>query len=211
MPRRTLIHSLLALSTAAALSAGGVLPAAAAAPPPPASAVAPAAPTPSTQWVRTEDAPSRISAELPGRAKPEETSVPVDEGEAVAARTYRVDLPGGGGAGFTVHDVPGWRNTLREFLDGFLESYNALSDEPLDAKDIKETTLEGRQVLDARLVSEVPGPDGIAGFIRLIAEGDHLVQIITFGPAADANPLGQTQARMAASLRFPTTPPPTSD
>ncbi|MEV4193523.1 hypothetical protein [Streptomyces toxytricini] len=209
MPRRTLTHSLLALSTAAALSAGGVLPAAAAAPP--ASAVAPAAPSPSAEWVRTQDAPSRISAELPGRAKPEETSVPVDEGEAVAARTYRVDLPDGGAAGFTVHDVPGWRNTLREFLDGFLESYNALSDEPLAAKDIKETTLEGRQVLDARLVSEVPGPDGIAGFIRLIAEGDHLVQILTFGPAADADPLGRTQARTAASLRFPAGPSPAAD
>ncbi|MFD0717912.1 hypothetical protein [Streptomyces globosus] len=211
MPRRSPFRSLLALCTAAALSAGGSLPAAAAAPPASAPArAAPAAPTPSADWVRTEDAPSRISAELPGRAKPQETSVPVEEGEAVSARTYRVDLPGGG-AGFTVHDVPGWRSTLREFLDGFLDSYNALADEPLNGRDVKETTVEGRQVLDARLVSEVPGPDGVAGFIRLVADGDHLVQIVTFGPAAEANPLGQTQARIAASLRFPATPPPAPD
>ncbi|MER7820165.1 hypothetical protein [Streptomyces sp. NPDC096153] len=144
------------------LSAVGVL-LPAAAPPPlavPRATAAHAVPaaTGAEEWTPATDAPSGVSAELPGEAEEEKTSVPVG-GEPVSGRVYVVET-GEAFVGFAVFDTPGAARDLRASLKGFLGACERESGETLRSTDVRATTVDGRPALDARLSSsdDMAGP-----------------------------------------------------
>ncbi|MDX3540937.1 hypothetical protein PV721_43000 [Streptomyces sp. MB09-01] len=202
MTHRSRTHRLVLLSASAALAAGGVpasAGAAAAAPVPPLYVTAVAA-MPAVEWVETTDAPSGITVELPGKATVRKASVSID-GKPVESRVYGLDTADGGAA-FSVHDMPGDRYSLEDNLQRFLESYMVNTAEPLTSSDVRRHTVDGRPVLDARLTSET-GDESSVGFTRLIADDDHFVQVVVFGPEAKEKALKAMQERLLDSLRIP--------
>ncbi|MFF2134168.1 hypothetical protein ACFVW1_54505, partial [Streptomyces olivochromogenes] len=116
MAHRSATQHLLMLTASTALAAGGVLlPTSAVATPEtpgvgtiptvaawPSGHGHPGITNPGVEWVETTDAPSGITAKLPGKAKVEKKSIPVD-GKSVNARSYGVETADGG-VGFIVHD-----------------------------------------------------------------------------------------------------------
>lgn len=184
------------------LSALGVL-LPAAAPPPPAvprataAHAVPAATGAVEEWTPATDAPSGVSAELPGEAEEEKTSVPVG-GEPVSGRVYGVET-GEAFVGFAVFDTPGAARDLRAGLKGFLDAYERESGETLRSTDVRATTVDGRPVLDARLSSS----DDMAGATRFIGAGGHVVQAVTFGPEDNRKHLDGLHRRLLAGIRFP--------
>ncbi|MFJ9598224.1 hypothetical protein ACIRS3_36455 [Streptomyces virginiae] len=152
------------------------------------------------EWVKTTDGRSGITVELPGKAEVRKATVSV-EGSPVEARAYGLDTADGA-AGFSVHDMPGDRYPLEDNLQRFLDSYMVNTAEPLSSSDVRKHTVDGRAVLDARLTSE--GGDGTSvGFTRLIADDDHLVQVMVLGPEAKEKALKAMHERLLDSLRIP--------
>ncbi|MFF3677094.1 hypothetical protein ACFYYS_24350 [Streptomyces sp. NPDC002120] len=201
MTDRSRTHRLLLLSASAALVAAGLLPAAPALAAPPAAFVGAVTAAPAVEWVKTTDPPSGITAELPGKAKVRKASVPTAGGESVEARGYGLDTPEGA-VGFTVHDMPGDQLSLDEALQGFTTVYEQLGGEPLTSTDVKKTTVDGRQAIDARLSTEEDGKH-LVGWVRVIGDDDHLVQVLTMGPEADGKSLKETHDRVVDSLHIP--------
>ncbi|MFJ9597932.1 hypothetical protein ACIRS3_34950 [Streptomyces virginiae] len=154
------------------------------------------------EWVKTTDGRSGITVELPGKAEVRKVKATASvEGSPVEARVYGVDTADGG-AGFSVHDMPGDRYPLEDNLQRFLDSYMVNTAEPLSSSDVRKHKVDGRAVLDARLTSE--GGDGtLVGFTRLIADDDHLVQVIVLGPQAKEKALKAMHERLLDTLRIP--------
>ncbi len=207
-PRRARSRCLLVLAASTALMGGGLLPSAPAFPAAATSHSATAAGrdpletvVPARDWMETKDLPSGITVELPGRATLEEDELPVD-GETVTMRAYELDTPDGGVA-FIVHDVPGGQRPLDDYLKAFL---TVLEDDfggsALTIADVKKSTLDGRPVLDARLVPKDGGDHAVA-LTRYIGDGDHVVQVLTLGDGSKEKAMAQTQERVRSSIRFP--------
>ncbi|WP_030722777.1 hypothetical protein [Streptomyces sp. NRRL F-2580] len=206
MTDRSRTRRLLMLSAPAALVAAGLLPSAPAlaAPTlcaPPTAYVGVVTAAPAVEWVKTTDPPSGITAELPGKAKVRKASVPTAAGESVEARAYGVDTPEGA-VGFTVHDMPGDQLSLDEALQGLTSMYEQLGGEPLTSTDVKKTTVDGRQAIDARLSTEEDG-EHLVGWVRVIGDDDHLVQVLTLGPEADGKSLKGMHDRVVDSIHIP--------
>ncbi|MFF3728153.1 hypothetical protein ACFYYM_37985 [Streptomyces erythrochromogenes] len=155
---------------------------------------------PAVEWVKTTDAPSGITIEFPGKATVRKATVSID-GKPVEARVYGLDTADGG-ASFSVHDMPGDRYPLEDNLQRFLELYMVNTAEPLESSDVRKHTVDGRSVLDARLTSET-GSNPAVGFTRLIADDDHLVQVIVLGPESMEKALEAMHERLLDSLRIP--------
>ncbi|MFC9583596.1 hypothetical protein ACFVJ8_12310 [Streptomyces yangpuensis] len=155
---------------------------------------------PAVKWVKTTDAPSGITIELPGKATIRKATASLD-GKPVEARVYAADSPDGGAA-FSVHDMPGDRYPLEDNLQRFLESYMVNTAEPLDSSDVRKHTVDGRSVLDARLTSETGG-EPVVGFTRLISADDHFVQVMVLGPEGKEEALQAMHERLLKSLRIP--------
>lgn len=202
------------LSASAALIAGGAVPSTAAfsAPAAPHLVAVPTASDghgghgrgdaalPAVDWVETTDAASGVTVELPGKAAVQKVSLPGD-GKTVNVRLYRVNIPDGD-TGFIVHDMPGDRQPLEEQLQGTLDVYNDYSGAPLTSADIQRTTVDGHPALDARLSTEGDG-DPMVGFIRVIADDNHLVQVLTLGPEANEKALNEMHERIVTGIRVP--------
>ncbi|MFG2992718.1 hypothetical protein ACGFZK_26060 [Streptomyces sp. NPDC048257] len=161
---------------------------------------APTATKATEDWVRATDAPTGITAELPGKAELRKGSVPI-EGKDVAARAYGVDVPDAG-IGFSVHDMPGDQFPLQDSLEGFLAAYNLANGDTLTSSDVRKTTVDGRPALDARLADK-DDADRTVGSIRLISDDDHLVMAITLGSEAQEKELKRMHERLLSSLRIP--------
>ncbi|MEU7724851.1 hypothetical protein AB0B78_06370 [Streptomyces sp. NPDC040724] len=207
MADRSRTQRLLMLSASAALAAGGVLPAAPAFSAAPAFPAAPAAyvgaqtTAPAVEWVTTTDPPSGITAELPGKAQVRKASIPTAGGGTVEGRSYGLEVPEGA-IGFTVHDIPGDQLSLDEALKGLTGKYEALGGAPLTSTDVRKKTVDGRRVIDARL-STVEHDQRLVGWVRVIADDDHLVQALTLGPEADEKTLKEMHERLVDSIRIP--------
>lgn len=174
------------------------LPGASAVPRPVAApAVAPQAAGTVEEWTPATDAPSGVSAELPGEAEEEKTSVPVG-GEPVSGRVYGVET-GEAFVGFAVFDTPGTPRDLRASLKGFLDAYERESGETLRSTGVRTTTVDGRPALDARLSSS----DDMAGATRFIGEDGHVVQAVTFGPEDNRKDLEALHRQLLAGIRLP--------
>lgn len=189
------------LSASAALVAGGVLPSAPAFSAPPTAYVAAVTTAPAVEWVKTTDPPSGITAELPGKAQVRKASIPTAGGETVEGRSYGLEIPEGA-IGFTVHDIPGDQLSLDEAIQGLTGTYKEFGGEPLTSSDVKRKTVDGRQVIDARL-STVEHDQRLVGWVRVIADDDHLVQALTLGPEAGEKTLKETHERFVDSIRIP--------
>lgn len=157
---------------------------------------------PAVEWVKTTDPPSGITAELPGKARVEKDSVPV-EGKRVEVRQYRVETPDAGFA-FTIHDMPGDQHSLEELLQAFLDSYNEAQagEEPLTSSDSQKTTVDGHPALDARLSTKEDDEPQV-GFLRFIAGDDHLIQAMSFGSEANEKTVTEMHERFLDSMRIP--------
>ncbi|MGW7328926.1 hypothetical protein ACWGIU_10075 [Streptomyces sp. NPDC054840] len=208
MTHRSRTRRLALLSASTALVTGGLLPstAAFAAPAPAAATAAPApAPTPppgepSQAAVKTTDPPSGITAQLPGKADVRMGAIPM-EGESVDARVYGVETPDGA-TGFAVYDMPGDRIPLEDALKAFVDAYGLTGAGTLTSDNVRKTTVDGRQALDASLSGE--DADGAAvGSIRFISDDDHLVMALTYGPEAKEKDLKEMHQRLLSSLRIP--------
>ncbi len=215
MTRRSRRQRLLLLSASTVLVVGGAAPAgtAFAAPATPHVGAATTMPAgyggherhgtsvPAVEWVETKDPPSGITAEFPGKATVQESSIPV-EGKTVNGRYYRVDITKDEGVGLAVFDMPGDQYSLDENLQGFLDGYSIVTGgETLTSTNVRKTTVDGHPVLDARLSAEEG--EGAVGFLRLIADDDHLVHAVTFGPAANEKALKEMHERFLAGIRIP--------
>ncbi|SDN14380.1 hypothetical protein [Streptomyces wuyuanensis] len=148
------------------------------------------------EWTPTTDAPSGVTAELPGRAEGERTSVPVG-GEPVSGRVYGVET-GEAFVGFAVFDTPGTARDLRASLKGFLDAYERESGETLRSTDVRSTTVDGRPALDARLSSS----DDMAGGHPLHRRGR------TRRPGGDVRAGGQPEGPRSAAPAAPRRHPP---
>ncbi|MGW6980349.1 hypothetical protein ACWGE1_13005 [Streptomyces sp. NPDC054932] len=197
-----------ATAAAAALVTGGVLPSAAtatavatgAAAPTPTPTPATSAPPTAEDWVKNTDAPSGISADLPGTAEVRKSSVLVD-GRTVDVRAHVLDTPTGG-TGFVVHDLPGNLHPLEDNLTSFVNAYNRLGQGVMTTSRIRRTTVDGRPALDAH-VSGKEGPDLAVGSIRIVSDDDHLVMVMTYGPVENEKDLKEMHERVVDSLRIP--------
>ncbi|WP_432076530.1 hypothetical protein [Streptomyces wuyuanensis] len=174
------------------------VPAASAVPHPAAApVVVPQAAGTGEEWTPTTDAPSGVTAELPGKTEGEKTSVPVG-GEPVSGRVYGVET-GEAFVGFAVFDTPGAAPALRAGLKGFLDAYERESGETLRVTAVRPTTVDGRPALDARLSSS----DDMAGATRFIGEDEHVVQAVTFGPEDNRKDLEALHRQLLAGIRLP--------
>ncbi|MDX3536664.1 hypothetical protein PV721_20235, partial [Streptomyces sp. MB09-01] len=201
MADRSRTQRLLMLSASAALFVGGGLPSTPAFAAPPTAYVGAVTTAPAVEWVKTTDPPSGITAELPGKAQVRKSSIPTAGGEAVEGRAYGLEIPEGA-IGFTVHDIPGDRLSLDEAIRGLTGKYEELGGEPLVSTDVKKKTVDGRQVLDARL-STVEHDQRLVGWVRVIADDDHLVQALTLGPESGEKTLKEMHERFVGSIHIP--------
>ncbi|WP_404955338.1 hypothetical protein [Streptomyces sp. 147326] len=195
------MQRLLMLSASAALAAGGVLPSTPAFSAPPAAYAGAETTAPAVDWVKTTDPPSGITAELPGKAHVRNASIPTAGGGTVEGRSYGLEVPEGA-IGFTVHDIPGDQLSLDEAVQGLTDKYEELGGAPLTSTDVKKKTVDGRRVIDARL-STVEHDQRLVGWVRVIADDDHLVQALTLGPEDGEKTLKEMHERLVDSIRIP--------
>ncbi|WP_405832371.1 MULTISPECIES: hypothetical protein [unclassified Streptomyces] len=198
---RTQRQRLLMLSAAAALVAGGVLPSAPAFSDPAAAYAGAVTATPAEEWVKTTDPPSGITAELPGKAQVRKVSIPTAGGGTVEGRSYGLEVPEGA-IGFTVHDIPGDQLSLDEAIRGLIAKYKQFGGAPLVSTDVRKKTVDGRRVIDARL-STVEHDQRLVGWVRVIADDDHLVQALTLGPESGEKTLKKMHERFVDSIHIP--------
>ncbi|MGW7366998.1 hypothetical protein ACWGI8_27090 [Streptomyces sp. NPDC054841] len=195
----------MTLAASTALAAGGVLlpTSAFAAPPMPHAGTVNTVPAahdialPTVEWVNTTDPATGITFKLPGKATVE--SHP-ETATNYPSRSYAVDTADGS-YGLTVSDLP--ENTsidLEAGLQGLIEHTNKEAGATLTSTDIQKTTVDGHPTLDARLVTK----DGeLAGSIRLIDAGTHVVQLFTLGPAANEAAVSQMHQQILPSIQIP--------
>jgi hypothetical protein len=211
MSRRSRTQRLVTLAASTALAAGGVLvpTSAFAAPPTPHAGTVKivtaahgslghqATALPTVEWVDTTDSASGITVRLPGKATFEKLPETAD---TLPSRFYSVDTTDGYSA-FTIADLPkDAQIDLDMGLQSFIERYGKETGETLNSSSIQKTSVDGRPTLDARLATKNSGK---VGSIRLIDAGTHIVQLQTFGYAADEKAVNQTHQQMLTSVRLP--------
>ncbi|MFJ3304563.1 hypothetical protein ACIPSA_15845 [Streptomyces sp. NPDC086549] len=199
MSFRSQIQRRLLLSASTVVAAGAVLlPSGAFAAPqvPPPFPRSVSAPAPA-RWVETTDAPSGIKVRLPGNPEVQKLTKAKD---GVDGRIYMAATDTGV-AGFAVADAAGVKD-LKQNLRGFLDGYNEESRSPrseLTGTAVKVTTSGGQRVLDTRLSAK----DGTVGFLRLIDDGHHLVELVSLGPEQQKASVAEAHQQLLDSLRIP--------
>ncbi|MFE6839640.1 hypothetical protein ACFVFI_33040 [Streptomyces sp. NPDC057705] len=201
MADRSRTQRLLMLSAAAALVCGGALPSAPAFSAPTTAYAGAVTAAPAEEWVKTTDPPSGITAELPGKAQVRKVSIPTAGGGTVEGRSYGLEVPEGA-IGFTVHDIPGDQLSLDEAIQGLIGKYKEFGGAPLVSTDVRKRTVDGRRVIDARL-STVEHDQRLVGWVRVIADDDHLVQALTLGPESGEKTLKKMHERFVDSIHIP--------
>ncbi|MCF3132853.1 hypothetical protein [Streptomyces olivochromogenes] len=192
---RTRIRRHALLTASVAVTAGVLLPTSALAAtgaPPPAGAVA------AGHWVEVTDAPTGIKVELPGKPKVEKYTKAKD---GVEGRVYMAGNDDRA-TGFAVFDVPRAKD-LKVALRAFLGGCNRYSQSPRDVLTgtvTKETDVNGRRTLDARLSAK----DGTVGATRFIYDGSHYVQLMSLSTEKQAASMTRTYRQLLDSLRMPT-------
>ncbi|MGW1891314.1 hypothetical protein ACWCP6_13815 [Streptomyces sp. NPDC002004] len=157
--------------------------------------------TPAENWKEITDSPTGIKAKLPGKAKAEKATKRV-YGKVVHSRVYTVESDDGL-AGLTVRDMGSIRQPLTYDLQGFLNNWNAVPGQTvkLTSTSSRTTTVDGHPALDVRLTSKGGMP--AAGATCFIADGTHLVQVLTLGPASNERTTKQIHQQILASIRIP--------
>ncbi|WUD73178.1 hypothetical protein OG937_16505 [Streptomyces sp. NBC_00510] len=207
MARLSSTQRFLMVAGATSLAAGGVLlPASAFAAPAPSSAGIEAVAVAekgdqdqanAAKWAKTTDSPTGITFKLPGKATKEEI---VEDDITYAARSYSVTTADET-TSITVNDGPTLSAGLDLQLQFLLNANNDYPDDDLKATNIKKSTVNGHAVLDARVTN--PAVADWVGFIRIISDDDHVVNVATDAPAADEQAASQTHQEARDSVRFP--------
>ncbi|MFG3480323.1 hypothetical protein QRN89_23620 [Streptomyces chengbuensis] len=151
-------------------------------------------------WVKTTDAPTGVTVDLPGKATVEKRTERV-LGQEVITRGYLVETEEGL-AVFAVTEVPdAYDMRLPAELQSFVEAAKKETGASFVSTGVKETTVDGRPTLDARIASD--GGKQITGSTRLIDGGTFLVQTVALGPKANEKALEKTHQEIVDSIRIP--------
>ncbi|MGW3148820.1 MULTISPECIES: hypothetical protein [Streptomyces] len=194
MTLRTRFHRHALLAASVVVTGGVLLPgsafAATEAPPPTSAGTA-------DHWVEVTDAPSGIKVELPGKPEVKKYT------EAKDGMDGRIYMAGNDDqiTGFAVFDVHGAKD-LKDNLRAFLGGYNQYSQSPSDVLTstvTKESDVNGRRTLDARLTAK----DGTVGSTRFIDDGSHYVQLLSISSKKQAASMTPTYRQLLDSLRMP--------
>ncbi|TLQ43776.1 hypothetical protein [Streptomyces marianii] len=192
----------LALSLAAAVTGGAVASSTASAAPvtPRAGVVTAIQAELRAGWVKTTDAPTGITVDLPGKATVEKHTERI-LGQEVTNRAYLVET-GEGFVVFAVTEVPdAYDMRLGAELRSFVEGMEKETGTSFVSTGAEEITVEGRPALDARIATD----DGerMTGSTRLIDGDRYLVQVVTVGPEANEKALEKTHREIVDSIRIP--------
>ncbi|MCM1973716.1 hypothetical protein [Streptomyces sp. G1] len=202
MPQRLLMYgSSAALAAGGVLMPNGALTATAAVMPHRAAAATTAAGIniPAVDWSEVTDAPSGITARLPGEAEV------VEFGES-ACRDYSAETADTHvSVLFTVCDVQGTpkRSDLQAAADGATSSFRKEFGNVAVDSSTRETEFDGHPTLDLRLSVKDGGPEGKISAHRYIADDSHFVIAQTVADARNEESLNSTHKRLIAGIRIP--------
>ncbi|GAA5004170.1 hypothetical protein [Streptomyces siamensis] len=151
-----------------------------------------------TKWTQTKDAASGIAVKLPG--KPMMRKIPTESALDYQGRVYAVRTSDGF-MYFAVFDIegagPGELSQLVEGTrQGMAEDFGGAA-----ITRQKHLTSDGHAAVDARLNSMKGKP--VVTVTRLVADDEHVVQVVTVGSQAHEKSVDNAQAQAVASLRFP--------
>lgn len=147
-------------------------------------------------WVRTTDAVTQVSVELPGTVPMQTNTLPMPTGEQLVARSWTVELGGDGAAGLMVVDRPGIPVDLTAALAGAaLNIAGRVESQTM-------TTMAGRSAIDGTIDIAPGGTDGIV-HMRIVDAGASIVIVQSLGLASETSALRQIQQHMLASLVLP--------
>jgi hypothetical protein len=135
-------------------------------------------------WVEVTDAPSGVTAALPATTDPVE--VPY-------GRAY---TPAGGEVAFAVLDVP-----VPSFVGLSTIVENVGPGLGVTVTESRETTVDGRDALDAVVDVERDGVRGTA-FVRAVVDDGYVVVLATRATDADDTDARRLHERLVAGLRF---------
>ncbi|MHC5703928.1 hypothetical protein OTC26_021140 [Streptomyces tirandamycinicus] len=151
-------------------------------------------------WVKTTDAPTGITVDLPGKATVEKHTDRV-LGHDVTSRGYLVQT-GEGFVVFAVTNVPdSYDIRLEAELQAFVEGMKQETGASLISTDAEMTTVEGRPALDARIATDEG--ERMTGSTLLVDGDRYLVQAVTVGPEANEKALDKTHREIVDSMRIP--------
>ncbi|MFJ8852112.1 hypothetical protein [Streptomyces sp. NPDC102437] len=148
------------------------------------------------QWVKTTDAPSGISVELPGRAKVEHDSMTVS-GKTYQLRSYEVTT-GKNKLVFQVADAHGadTKAALDPAIRGVAASVSGTVSKNQSLK------VAGHAARDGRITFDYNGVPGVI-LVRYVAASGHLVGLVAGGPASDEKDVKKLYQQLTHSLHIP--------
>ncbi|MEW2135578.1 hypothetical protein AB0892_03040 [Streptomyces sp. NPDC005409] len=194
---------LLMYGSSVALAAGGVLIPnyASATAVTPRRAAAPAMPVeinlPAVDWAQVTDAPSGITARLPGEVEAVEFGdSPCRDYSAVTTQPVTVL--------FTVCDAQAPKmSDLRIAAEGTTSGFRKESGSAVIKSSMQETKFEGHPTLDLRLSIKEGGPDSAIGASRYIADDSHFIMAQTLSDAQNEKLMNSIHQRLISEIRIP--------
>ncbi|MFD8197645.1 hypothetical protein [Streptomyces wuyuanensis] len=151
-------------------------------------------------WVKTTDAPTGVTVDLPGKATVQKHTERI-LGQDVTSRGYLLETKEGFVV-FAVTEVPDtYDMRLATELQSFIEGVKEETGSSFISTGAKETTVEGRPALDARIATDEG--ERMSGSTRLIDGGKYLVQVVSVGPEANEKALNKTHQQIVDSIRIP--------